>query len=1095
MRGPHLILGALVIVGLASSLAVVPRGRELALMYLKGADYESARVSLEERVAADDLSVGVVSPLTQVYLEIGDYDGAVALMERYAAANPRDPSARLELARLYKQANRIYEYIETLEAVAAERPDDEVLRELSEYYSDHGRAERQAEILRVLVQRGKPGLADWVDLAQLEASLKNYPEATSALLELERRFKVPRTQAMIELYVGVLSRTGREAEALVLARSWLDDARTPQAALAVIRHFLGAGKEVAALDLIEGLPSAIADTAVLMAERVRIEISLGRTEAAFARLSAAHEEGRLAAAFDDALIDLALERNLLPMAQAVAMRGSPARLPARQVVDLVMRVPAEMRGEVAAWALPAVESLERRPAMAAMFHRAVGDQARALAMAEMALAAAGDLEPGQMLDMVGILSEFGRREVAQRHLQAYLARYGFAEGRALDTANALIQLGMAEEGWRRIEAARAGLTHPLPGHDAAWALLSTATGRGAAVVGWLTQAPAAGLDVGILDQLSGLAETNGQPELALTAAERRIALRDDDLGRLRRATALSALGRQAEALADLRAMGIPTLESERVYIVALAAQARGGVVAAASELAEYWRLRLGQPGIAPDIVATLAYLLLEKGLGAEGLVALSWLVEREPEAWAWALVEEARKARRLSEARDLLAAQLRRGDLKPETREQLLMALGEAGGQAESMVEVARLARTDQTDKWLYAFLDAARTARRPQAARAFLTEELRRTDLSKARRDARLYALLDLAGPTESLGELQREAETYGGEWAMLYGETLGKLGRGEDEKRFLRQQAAQPGASPEALRNLAYRLIELGDRDAAISIFHALAATARPEEPVVAELLWLWREAGQMPAMVSWLAGRAAAAPPADRLAWARHLVEADAPGRALAALGPDTSDESPPSFALRLDALIALKRFDHAGRLIEARAERTTDLDGLRRLVRVALDTDRRPAIKAVYTRIARQAPGDPEAERWLGLNAVAESRTAEARRHLAAVVGTAAADYEVNAAYGELLHQANQRDSAKVYFRRALEQIAAISDPALPLRATQAALLSRLGEASQALALMADLVKERPADRNLRADYANLLMDNKRYDEAKRLLADQ
>jgi len=244
-----------------------------------------------------------------------------------------------------------------------------------------------------------------------------------------------------------------------------------------------------------------------------------------------------------------------------------------------------------------------------------------------------------------------------------------------------------------------------------------------------------------------------------------------------------------------------------------------------------------------------------------------------------------------------------------------------------------------------------------------------------------------------------------------------------------------------------------------------------------------------------VSWLAGRAAAAPPADRLAWARHLAEAEAPGQALAALGPGSPEEPQPAFALRLDVLMALKRFDEAGRLVEARAERVTDLAGLRDLARIALDTDRKPALKAIYARIARQAPGDPEAERWLGLNAVADSRTAEARRHLASVVDTPVADYEVNAAYGELLHQANQREPAKTYFRRALQQISAIRNPALPLRVTQATLLNRLGDSAQALALMADLVKERPADRALRADYANLLMDNKLYDQAKRVLADQ
>ena len=84
MRAPHIVLMALVGVGVAASLAVIPRDRELALMYLKGLDYESAQSALEQRLNSGDLSVGVVIPLTRVYLEIGEFEEAVKLMERFA---------------------------------------------------------------------------------------------------------------------------------------------------------------------------------------------------------------------------------------------------------------------------------------------------------------------------------------------------------------------------------------------------------------------------------------------------------------------------------------------------------------------------------------------------------------------------------------------------------------------------------------------------------------------------------------------------------------------------------------------------------------------------------------------------------------------------------------------------------------------------------------------------------------------------------------------------------------------------------------------------------------------------------------------------
>lgn len=187
------------------------------------------------------------------------------------------------------------------------------------------------------------------------------------------------------------------------------------------------------------------------------------------------------------------------------------------------------------------------------------------------------------------------------------------------------------------------------------------------------------------------------------------------------------------------------------------------------------------------------------------------------------------------------------------------------------------------------------------------------------------------------------------------------------------------------------------------------------------------------------------------------------------------------------------MALKRLGDAGRIIAARAEAETDVARLRMLARQGHEADSKLALNAVYRRIARQIPGDPESERWLGLQDFAGGRIGLARRHLAQVVNTPFADHEANSAYGEILQQAGERDAARFHFRRALEQVDAVPDPPVSVRVARAQLLNRLGESGRALALMAALLEERPADPGLRADYANLLMDNKQYDQARRILA--
>lgn len=622
MRAPHIVLAVLVGIGVASSIAVIPRDHELALMYLKGLDLESAQVAFEQRLKSGDLSVGVVVPLARVYLEMGEFDAAVVLMERFAAANPDDAEVKVELAKLYKQASRIYDYVSILADLARIRPTEKILRELSDHYGDHGETEKQIEVLRVLVRRFNPTLDDWMDLAQIEADFGNFEASSMALRELDRRHKVARNQRTIEFYISVLARTGREAEAYELSRTWLDETMTAPTALGMVRQFVGAGKELQALAILDRLEPAIGEEPVLFAERVRLELRLGRRDVAFQRLRVAYAADRLPPDLDDDLIDLALERNLMPMALAVALRGSPIRLPDWQLSSLVGMTPTERKSDVAKWVLAAPQFLERRPVLAASVLKTIGDVRGALAMADRALANPTELSADQVLGLILILADLDRLEQARRQLASLLDRFGWEEALALDIANAMIRLGQSVDGWRRIQVVRDRQRQRLPAIDAAWALLSAAAGRADQVVEWVEGPQADQLDAAILGQLADLAIANGQPKLALAAARRLVAVRDGEDTRLQLARALAALGRQEEALAEVRPLRANSPEAERLYVIALATVAKRADAAAQTELAEFWRQQLASADLEAETLSVLVYTLLDKGLGAETLPAI-----------------------------------------------------------------------------------------------------------------------------------------------------------------------------------------------------------------------------------------------------------------------------------------------------------------------------------------------------------------------------------------------------------------------------------------------------------------------------------------
>jgi predicted Zn-dependent protease len=77
-------------------------------------------------------------------------------------------------------------------------------------------------------------------------------------------------------------------------------------------------------------------------------------------------------------------------------------------------------------------------------------------------------------------------------------------------------------------------------------------------------------------------------------------------------------------------------------------------------------------------------------------------------------------------------------------------------------------------------------------------------------------------------------------------------------------------------------------------------------------------------------------------------------------------------------------------------------------------------------------------------------------------------------------------------AKQDFAQALQLIESVAKPDLHTEEAKAHLLYRLGEIARATELYAALLARRPEDKDLRADYATMLIDLGKVDEARALL---
>ncbi len=426
-------------------------------------------------------------------------------------------------------------------------------------------------------------------------------------------------------------------------------------------------------------------------------------------------------------------------------------------------------------------------------------------------------------------------------------------------------------------------------------------------------------------------------------------------------------------------------------------------------------------------------------------------------------------------------------------REEAVYALLDLKAYSTVLPTLAEWARR-KGDPWFSGYLEAAVQAGRKNELIAFLQKELDRTDLSQETKETRLYALMDQGADGAALPYLRRFAETYGDNWVFAYEDALRKLGRREELLAFWKVHAARAGLPNSERRSMVDRMLEEGQKGLAEKALLELARDAPPESRDVSQLLFLWGPRPAPPAL-NWLEARARSSSGAERAAWMNHLTNAGAPRRAIAVM----AGQEPPTRSALLDAYLDALVSAHDGTALSTVLDRTVSLENdpqrLRRFSRLALELEQNTVARKVYSKLLSLAPRDPEALRRMGALAFSAADYSAAKSYLASYLSLGEGDYESNYYYGELLIREKGRVAARIYYGRALRQIERSSQTAFAPRVTRALLLHRMGRTEESLAAFETLLKERPKDKNLRADYVTILLDQGRREAARRVLSMQ
>ncbi|MDG1287152.1 MAG: hypothetical protein P8P30_06250 [Rickettsiales bacterium] len=181
----YLILLLLIVLGAALSFVLIPDAREIALMQFRDKEFEQARVTYEQRLAAGDLTVEVVSALTNLHLQSGDVDKAIDVMQRFVAENSDNVKARHELGKLYQFAQRLDDYLRNLEEINRIEKNADSLGTMNEMYAASQDYEKQEPALEALVGAAETRQPNhYRNLARLKSSQQKLDEAIVTYQEL-----------------------------------------------------------------------------------------------------------------------------------------------------------------------------------------------------------------------------------------------------------------------------------------------------------------------------------------------------------------------------------------------------------------------------------------------------------------------------------------------------------------------------------------------------------------------------------------------------------------------------------------------------------------------------------------------------------------------------------------------------------------------------------------------------------------------------------------------------------------------------------------------------------------------------------------------
>ena len=516
-------------------------------------------------------------------------------------------------------------------------------------------------------------------------------------------------------------------------------------------------------------------------------------------------------------------------------------------------------------------------------------------------------------------------------------------------------------------------------------------------------------------------------------------------------------------------------------------------------------LAAAQPNAHPDVVE--AHVRLGAAAGRKDITT-PWLEKNANTVPATKLQDMFYLAndRHHSDIAVDVAQRLYARDPSPMNRDMLVSALVGAGQYAQALPLVRDQMKTAGADDTMYITV-LSKVARKDSGARKELTDYAESAlKTGKGDNKAQLtyaYALLNNGDKQAVIPYAKTYATERGGDWKRMYAQLTAKPGTGVAARKLTREErvamAESPTISPANKRQIAFSLLNDGDKADATKIFGELAANKGPDSQEMKDLMYMW--GGKLNAQqLAWVEQRAAhAGNPMEKQQWA-DLINNTGDDYSVVQYVSATPDALyNTKLRRRYFSVLASsgnRQYFDAG--MRNWVAQTTDVNAVVDYASTAQAFGYKDAAQNAYRRVTQLDPNNAKALDALGAMSFAKGSYSQANQYvdrtLAVEQAQPTGDVDPAQAHfykAELLKRQGNTLAAQQEYQAVIQYTLATPTQAPDKLSRLYTAMFNVGQAPQAMQGFNQLLAAHPDDKGILGDYMSALIEHKYYDEATRV----